>query len=129
MAAPRDRKYLPSHEWHAVDGQRVTIGITQLAADQLSDVTYVELPAVGRQLKAGDVFGEIESVKATSELYTGIGGKVIEVNPALEDSPELVNNEPYEGGWMIRLEAANLADVEKLLSAAQYDEKYRDELG
>lgn len=128
MSVPKDRKYLESHEWHAADGQRVTIGITQLAADQLSDVTYVELPAVGRTLAAGEVFGEIESVKATSELYTGVAGKVIEVNKALEDSPGLVNGDPFEAGWMIRIQASNLGDLEKLMSAEQYETKYRDDM-
>ena len=126
MGVPQDRKYLETHEWHLVDGNIVTIGITQFAADQLSDITYVELPAVGTQLTAGKVFGEIESVKATSELYVGVSGKVIEINTNLEDQPELVNNQSYEGGWMIKVEARDLADVEKLMPAAEYDSKFSD---
>ncbi len=126
MGVPQDRKYLESHEWHLVDGDVVTIGITQFAADQLSDVTYVELPAAGTELKAGKVFGEIESVKATGEMYSAVSGNVVEVNGALEDQPELVNTDPFAEGWMIKVEASDLADVEKLLSAAEYDKKYAE---
>ena len=127
MSTPSDRRYLESHEWHLADGNVVTIGITQTAADQLSDVTYVDLPAVGREIKAGDVFGEIESVKATSELYTGVGGKIVEVNGELEGQPERVNNDPYNGGWMIKIEASDLGDLEMMLSAEQYSTKYPSE--
>ncbi len=124
MGVPQDRKYAETHEWHLVDGNIVTLGITQFAADQLSDVTYVELPPVGTELTAGKVFGEIESVKATSEMYCAVSGKVIEVNTALEDQPELVNNEPFDGGWMIKVEATDLADIEKLLPAVEYDKRF-----
>ena len=126
MGVPRDREYLESHEWHLVDGNVVTIGITQFAADQLSDVTYVELPAAGTELTAGKVFGEIESVKATGEMYCAVSGKVVEVNGALVDQPELVNTDPFEEGWLIKVEASDLAGVEDLLSAAEYDEKYAE---
>lgn len=121
MGVPQDRKYLETHEWHFVDGNTVTIGITQFAADQLSDITYVELPAVGDEIKAESVFGEIESVKATSELYSAVTGKVLEINAALEDAPDLVNSDPFGEGWMIKVAAADLAGVEKLLPAADYD--------
>lgn len=124
MSAPNDRKYLETHEWHLADGDVVTIGITQLAADQLSDVTFVDLPAVGKSLKAGDVFGEIESVKATSELYTGVGGTIVEVNTVLEDQPELVNSDPFAGGWMIKIKAVDLKDLENLLNAELYAAKF-----
>ena len=136
MGVPQDRKYLESHEWCFVDGNVVTIGITQFAADQLSDVTFVELPAAGTELTAGKIFGsdvvqfekmgEIESVKATSEMYCAVSGMVVEVNGALEDQPELVNTDPFGEGWMIKVEASDLADVEKLLSAAEYDKKYTE---
>jgi len=123
MSSPNDRKYLPSHEWHLVEGNVVTIGISQHAAEQLSDITFVELPPVGSELKAGEPFGEIESVKATSELYVGASGKVIEINPNLEDQPELINNEPFKGGWMFKIECSDLADIENLLSAEKYDQQ------
>ena len=126
MGVPQDRKYLESHEWHLVDGDIVTIGITQFAADQLSDITYVELPAVGTECVAGKVFGEVESVKATSEIYCAVSGKVLEVNEALEDQPELVNTDPFNAGWMIKVQASDLAGIEKLLPAAEYDKKYTE---
>jgi glycine cleavage system H protein len=124
MNIPDDRKYLESHEWVKLDGHVATIGITQLAADQLSDVTFVELPGAGSPLSAGQVFGEIESVKATSELYSALSGTVTEINEALADQPELVNSAPFEGGWMIKLEATNLAEIEGLLSAADYAARF-----
>src|SRR5436309_9946617 len=103
MAVPADRKYLPSHEWHKLDGDVVTIGITQIAADELTDVTYVALPKVGEKLQANSRFGEIESVKATSDLYSGVSGVVSEINAALAGNPAVVNSDPYNEGWMIRV--------------------------
>ncbi len=120
MPVPTDRKYLPSHEWHKADGDTVTIGITQFAADELTDVTYVKLPSVGDTLTAGDTFGEIESVKATSDLYSGVSGQVIEVNDALTADPALVNSDPHEKGWMLKVKMSNPADLDKLLTQADY---------
>ncbi len=120
MSVPTDRKYLKSHEWHKLDGGVVVIGITQFAADELTDVTYVSLPKVGAKLSANDRFGEIESVKATSDLYTGVGGEVIEVNSALNDNPATVNTDPFEGGWMVKLKPTNPVDMDALLDAAAY---------
>jgi glycine cleavage system H protein len=117
---PSDRKYLQTHEWHKTTGDTVTLGITQFAADELTDVTYVSLPKVGQTFKVGDRFGEIESVKATSDLYTGVAGTVTDVNTALESDPGLVNRDPYEGGWMVKLKALNPADAEKLLDVKDY---------
>lgn len=101
---PTDRKYLVSHEWHRTVGNVVEIGITQFAADELTDVTYVKLPKVGDKLEKGKTFGEIESVKATSDLYSGVTGTVTEVNAALESDPGLVNREPYSAGWMVKVQ-------------------------
>ena len=118
MAVPTDRKFLKTHEWHKMDGDVCTIGITQFAADELTDITYVDLPEVGSDVAAGEPFGEVESVKATSDLVSGISGEVIEVNEELSGDPSLVNGDPHEGGWMIKVkmsapdEAANLLDVE-----------------
>lgn len=123
MATPTNRRYLASHEWHKLEGDTVVIGITQHAADELTDITYVQLPKVGTKLAANGRFGEIESVKTTSDLYAGVAGEVIAVNDALSNDPGLVNREPFAGGWMIKLRAANPADVEKLLSAGEYDKK------
>ncbi len=123
MSVPNDRTYLESHEWHKLDGDSVTIGITQAAADQLTDITFVSLPAVGTKLSANSRFGEIESVKATSDLYTGISGTVIAINDKLATEPGLVNTDPFAGGWMIKLKPDNASDVSKLLSAPDYEQK------
>ena len=123
MSAPVDRRYLQSHEWHKRDGDIVTIGITDVAADELTDITYVSLPKVGDRVTANERFGEIESVKATSDLYTGVSGTVSEVNEQLGTDPGLINRDPYEQGWMINLKADNPADVDKLLTAEEYAQK------
>jgi glycine cleavage system H protein len=120
MPAPTDRRYLQTHEWHKLDGDTVTIGITQIAADELTDITFIALPKVGDKFDANARFGEIESVKATSDLYTGVAGTVSAVNEALNDEPGLVNQDPYEKGWMIKLKADNPADVQKLLDSSEY---------
>ena len=121
MAVPTDRKYRESHEWFKVAGKIVTIGITKFAADELTDITYVSQPDVGKQINAGKSFGEIESVKATSDLYSAISGKVVEVNTKLADAPELVNNDSFEGGWMVRVECTDLSPLDKLMDAAAYE--------
>jgi glycine cleavage system H protein len=123
MDLPNDRKYLESHEWHKLDGGTATLGITQIAADELTDVTYVSLPKVGDTITAGSRFGEIESVKATSDMYTGLSGTVTEVNPALANDPGLVNREPYTNGWMLKIKVSNPAEMDKLLSVDDYLKK------
>src|SRR3954470_18441831 len=97
MSAPSDRKYLQSHEWHQISGDTATIGITQAAADELTDITYVSLPKVGAKITANKPFGEIESVKATSDLYSGVTGEVTAINDALTSDPGLVNRDPFAG--------------------------------
>ena len=123
MPAPADRKYAETHEWHKQDGDLITIGITQFAVDELTDVTYVDLPAKGKQLSAGKTFGEIESVKATSELYSAVAGEVVETNDALKDDPSLVNSDPYGKGWMLKIKSPN-ADLSALMTADQYNAKH-----
>src|SRR5687767_12828278 len=123
MTAPPDLKYLPTHEWHRMAGDTATIGITQIAADELTDVTFVSLPKVGTTLSANARFGEIESVKATSDLYTGVAGTVTEVNDALTADPSLVNSDPYNRGWMIKLKLSNPAEADKLLGVDEYLKK------
>src|SRR5688500_4336317 len=104
MAAPSDRKYLPTHEWHRLEGEVVTIGITQFAADELTDITYVDFKLKpGDKVAANARFGEIESVKTTSDLYSGVGGTVTEMNRELSGNPGLVNSDPFGKGWMIKL--------------------------
>ena len=116
---PADRKYLKSHEWHLPKGADVVeIGITQVAADELTDVTYVKLPAVGSTVTAGKPFGEIESVKATSDLYSGVTGTVTEINEGINNDPGVVNRDPYAGGWMIRVKVS--ANGPDLLALADY---------
>ena len=123
MSPPTDYRYLETHEWHKLEGDTVTLGITQIAADELTDITFVSLPKVGTTVEANKRFGEIESVKASSDLYTGIGGTVTAVNAELNNNPGLVNKDPYNAGWMIKLKVTNPADVDKLLSAEQYLQK------
>lgn len=123
MPVPTDRTYLESHEWHKVDGDTVTIGITQHAADELTDITYVALPKVGDSIGANGRFGEVESVKTTSELYSGVAGTVTAINEQLTSNPGLVNSDPFNAGWMIKIKATDASQAQKLLSAAAYDKK------
>lgn len=120
-SVPADRKYTKTHEWFKTAGDVVTIGITRFAADELTDITFVDLPKPGAKLTAGKPFGEIESVKATSALYTAVGGEVIEVNGALADQPELVNNHSFDEGWMLKVRASDLSPLNALMDAAAYE--------
>lgn len=124
MSLPTDYRLLESHEWHQknADGT-ITLGITQFAADELTDITYVALPKVGQQLKANDRFGEVESVKATSDLYTGVSGEVVAINDGLTGNPGLVNTDPYAGGWMVKIKPSNPSEFDALLSANDYLKK------
>ena len=115
---PASLKYSKDHEWLASDGK---IGITWHAQDQLGDIVYVELPEVGKALKAGDEFGVVESVKSVSSLYSPVSGKVVEVNPELANSPQLVNQEPYGKAWMVKVELSDPAEADGLLAAADYE--------
>ena len=119
MKVPADRRYAETHEWFLLDDNVVTLGITQYAADELTDITYVELPEVGAKLKQGQSFGTIESVKAVSELYSPVSGEVAEVNTALKDKPEAINGDPH-ANWMILVKLSNPAEVDALLDATQY---------
>lgn len=121
MSVPTDRKYSPTHEWFAVDDDVVTVGITQFAADELTDITYVDLPKVGTLVAPGEEFGEIESVKATSELVSAVGGEIVEVNPELADAPELVNNDPFGAGCMVKIKTTDLSPLDDLMDAAAYE--------
>ncbi|HUQ78039.1 MAG TPA: glycine cleavage system protein GcvH [Patescibacteria group bacterium] len=118
---PSELRYTKDHEWVRVDGDVATVGITEYAASQLGDIVFVELPDAGRSLDQFATFGVVESVKAVSDLFAPVSGTVVESNAALAGSPELVNSEPYEGGWMIRLTLAATAEVDELLDAAAYD--------
>jgi glycine cleavage system H protein len=120
MPAPPDRRYLQTHEWHKLEGDEVTIGITDVAADELTDITYVSLPKVGDRVTVGHSFGEIDSVKASSDLYSGVSGTVVAVNEKLAGEPGLVNRDPFGEGWMIKVEPADAGELETLLSAEEY---------
>ena len=117
---PENLKYTKDHEWTRLEGSRATIGITDHAQDQLTDVVFVELPSVGRVVKAGDVLGTVESVKAVSEIFSPLSGRVVDVNRALEDVPEVVNADPYGKGWMVVLEVADPGEGTNLMDAAAY---------
>jgi glycine cleavage system H protein len=119
---PGDLRYTSDHEWVRVEGDEVVVGITDFAAHQLGDIVFVELPAVGKTLKAHATFGVVESVKAVSDLFAPIGGEVLAANDALTASPELVNSDPYGEGWMLRVRPADAADISALLDAAAYEQ-------
>jgi glycine cleavage system H protein len=127
MNFPEDLKYTRDHEWARVKGNRVTIGITDFAQDQLGDVVYVELPDLGDVVKKGEAFGVVESTKAVSDLFAPISGKVVEVNDPLADAPETVNEDPYEEGWMIVVEVADPKDLGDLLDAPGYQKFVEEE--
>ena len=120
MKVPIDRKYAETHEWFLIDGDVVTMGITQHAADELTDITYVDLPDVGAAFGVSDVIGEVESVKATSEIFTAVSGKVTAVNIALTDHPELINDDAFEEGWLIKLEVDSVEPLTTLMDAKEY---------
>ena len=122
MANPTDRKYAESHEWHLVEGDTVTIGITEHAVDQLTDITFVEMKPAGTTIGAGDAVGEVESVKTTSDIYSGVAGEIVEVNGALNDSPELINSDPYGKGWLVKVKVSDASGLDKLMDASAYDQ-------
>ena len=116
-----DLRYTKDHEWLSVAGDIATVGITAFAGEQLGDIVFVELPDVGRVLAQHETFGVVESVKAVSDLFSPIGGEVLETNADLTGQPELVNSAPYEAGWMIRIKVSAPAELDELLDAAAYD--------
>jgi glycine cleavage system H protein len=118
---PSDRRYTRDHEWVRLDGSTATVGITEYAAHELGDVVFVDLPAVGRDVAQAGAFGVVESVKAVSDLFAPIAGRIAEVNEALAGRPELVNEDPYGDGWMIRIEVEDPGQVAALLDAAAYE--------
>lgn len=118
---PSDLLYTEDHEWARREGNVVTIGITQFAVEQLGDVTQVDLPHEGEKLKQGDVLGSVESVKAVSDVYSPVSGTVVKVNSPLQDSPEYLNEEPYDGGWLIHVELSKPEELEKLMNAEDYE--------
>ena len=122
MGAPQDLYYAKTHEWLRMDDHTATVGITDFAQNQLSDLTFVELPEIGTVVEAGDEVAVLESVKAASDIYAPIAGEIVEVNMALEDTPEMINNSPYEEGWLFKIKFVKEEDVDDLLSADAYDD-------
>lgn len=125
MASPPDRKYTKEHEWVKLDGDVGTVGISDYAQDQLGDIVFVDMPAPGTAVMALAKFGEIESVKAVSELFAPVSGEVAERNDGLESNPQWVNDDPYGDGWMIRVKLSSVSEVDALMSADDYEEFLR----
>jgi glycine cleavage system H protein len=121
MNFPENLRYTKDHEWVRLDGETAVVGITDFAQKELGDIVYVEVETVGKNLKGAEVFGTVEAVKTVSDLYMPISGTIQELNPALANEPELVNNDPYGKGWMIKIKPSSKADIDALLSAADYD--------
>lgn len=127
MEYPKGLYYARTHEWVRVEGSTAVVGITASAAEQLGDVVYVELPEVGRELKCGEAFAVVESVKAVSDCYAPVSGRVIEVNQDLAKQPELVNQDPFGKGWMVKLEMADTTELKNLLDEADYKKVLEEE--
>lgn len=123
MAVPNDRRYSKEHEWAIDEGDgTIRIGITEFAEHELGDVIYVELPKIGTAVKQNAQMGEIESVKAVSDLFSPVTGEIVEINSSVKDKPELVNEAPYEAGWLVKVKAADTGELASLLDSAQYEE-------
>ncbi len=120
MNFPSELKYTKDHEWIRIEGNVGTIGITEYAQGELGDIVFIELPAIGKKIESGQSFGTVEAVKAVSDLYAPISGEVKELNKEIQDSPELVNKEPYERGWMIKVTLSHPEEVKNLLDAEAY---------
>ena len=120
MKIPNELKYTKDHEWIAIDGEIATVGITDFAQRELGDIVYVEIDTVGELLKADEVFGTVEAVKTVSDLFIPVEGEILELNEDLETSPEDVNNDPYDKGWMIKMKVSNPGDLDNLLSSDEY---------
>jgi len=127
MSSPKELRYSEEHEWVKVEDNKVRIGITAFAQSELGDIVFVELPEVGDQLKADEPFGSVESVKTVSELYAPVSGKVVEVNEELSDSPEFVNESPFEKAWMVVVELDNTDELDELMTAEKYDEMIQED--
>ncbi len=124
MPAPSNCKYSDSHEWHRLEGDVVVLGITQFAVNELTDITYVQMKPVGTKVNAGQSVGEVESVKATSDIYSGVTGEIVAVNTALGDDPSAVNSDPYGKGWLVKIKAVDTG-MANLMDAAAYNAKYK----
>jgi glycine cleavage system H protein len=122
MNIPKDLKYTQDHEWIKLDGENALVGITDYAQGELGDIVFVEIETEGDKIDQGGVFGTIEAVKTVSDLFMPVSGTVLEINPALEDSPELINTDPFDAGWLIKIRVDDVSQLDKLLDATQYEE-------
>jgi glycine cleavage system H protein len=122
MNFPDDLRYTKDHEWIRVQGDEATVGITDFAQGELGDIVYVEVETIGKTLDAGVVFGTVEAVKTVSDLYLPVSGTITQINPAIANSPELVNNDPYGEGWMVKMKISNVADIDTLMDAKAYEQ-------
>jgi len=124
---PSDLKHTREHEWVRVDGKLATVGITRFAVEQLGDITMVDLPKEGETVKKNDVLGTVESVKAVSDIYSPVSGKIVKVNTPLTDSPEYLSDEPYDDGWMVQIEMSDPSELDGLMDAAAYEAFLREQ--
>lgn len=123
MTVPGDRRYAETHEWHKQEGELITIGLTQFAVDQLTDITFAEMKDVGTTVEAGEEIGEVESVKTSSDVYAGVSGEIVEVNPDIADDPGVLNSDPFEAGWLVRIRPSDSGEYESLMDAETYEQK------
>lgn len=127
MTVPAHLKYTKEHEWLEIEDNIATIGITAFAQDSLGDVVFIEMPEVGREISSGEEFAVVESVKAASEVYSPVSGEIIEINEALTDAPEAVNNSPYDDGWMIKIKMSDKKELEETMDADAYTSLIEDQ--
>ena len=123
FSIPPDMQYSKSHEWVLVDSNTALIGITDFAQDELGDIVFIELPSIGEILTKDQIFGLVESIKAVSDLYAPLSGTILDINPTLETEPEQVNNDPYDSGWMLKIELKDLSEIKTLLTADEYGDQ------
>jgi|TARA_B100000809_G_C15019156_1_gene487785 glycine cleavage system H protein len=123
FSIPPDMQYSKSHEWVLVDSNTALIGITDFAQDELGDIVFIELPSIGEILTKNQIFGLVESIKAVSDLYAPLSGTILDINPTLETEPEQVNNDPYDSGWMLKIELKDLSEIKTLLTADEYGDQ------
>lgn len=129
MTSPEDLKYSKEHEWVRVSGNIVTIGISDYAQDQLGEIVFVELPDEGEEFSKDDAFGVVESVKSVNDIYAPVSGRVVEVNDPVVDSPEIVSEDPYGEGWLIKIEVEDTGELKELMTAKQYEAYIKEERG
>ena len=120
MSVPAELKYTAEHEWIRVEGDEIVVGVTEFAQGELGDVVFIEIETEGESMSRGETFGTIEAVKTVSDLYMPVDGEIVKANPALEDTPELVNSEPFDGGWMIRIKLTDPSQLDDLMPADEY---------